>query len=287
MKRSGFKRKRYDWKPKVKPLGFSGRTGQLRRSKCAVCGAALRQGTRFCSYTCAASARRKRVNKTCQQCGTAFEVHPCRVGKACSDKCARLLRRTRVARTCLNCGAEFTTAPSQFKYHKGAGRYCSKHCANQGRIKEAAKRPEGKRYARRHADREWQRAVRERDNFTCQRCGKQEKYIHAHHVAPRSIRPDLIHDVNNGKCLCAFCHLWCHYHPIEARELGLLSNDAYERNKRPKNYCTVCGERAFGHGFCLKHYKRFQKYGDPLLTKRHGGGRYGEIVRVAPDVSMR
>jgi hypothetical protein len=34
------------------------------------------------------------------------------------------------------------------------------------------------------------------------------------------------------------------------------------------NSCTIedCGNRAFGHGFCNKHYKRWRKYGDPLGT---------------------
>ena len=70
--------------------------------------------------------------------------------------------------------------------------------------------------------------MREKDQYACQRCGKVEKYIHTHHVAPRGRRPDLRHDVNNGKCLCNSCHSWVHEHPIEATACGLLSGDSYE-----------------------------------------------------------
>jgi len=213
-----------------------------------------------------------RVEKTCQQCGVIFSVHRCRVGTACSVKCARLLKRTRVTRICRNCSAEFAFAPSQLKHYKGGGKYCSRLCKAKGTIKETADKPIRDRYGRsnRTADKDWQLAVRERDDYTCQRCGKQEDHIHTHHVAPRSIRPDLIHDIDNGKCLCAHCHLWCHHHPIEARALGLLSNDPYERAKKERNSCSVCGDRCFGLGYCRMHYKRFKKYGDPLLTRTRG-----------------
>jgi len=78
------------------------------------------------------------------------------------------------------------------------------------------------------ADKQWKEAVRLKDNFTCQRCGVQQVYIHAHHVAPRARRPDLKYEISNGKCLCNGCHTWVHGHPIEAKEAGLLSGETYE-----------------------------------------------------------
>ncbi|SRR6266545_913273 len=31
--------------------------------------------------------------------------------------------------------------------------------------------------------------------------------------------------------------------------------------------CSICGDPATGHGWCMKHYTRWRRYGDPLFTK--------------------
>lgn len=107
-----------------------------------------------------------RVARTCKQCGKVFTAWRSAMGKACSDRCARLLRRTKVDRVCKTCGKDFRINPSQFTHYKGAGQFCSKPCANEGRIREKAVAPITDRYGRtrRQADRDWQQAVRERDN---------------------------------------------------------------------------------------------------------------------------
>lgn len=85
-----------------------------------------------------------------------------------------------------------------------------------------------KTYSEPLADKKWKKEVKERDENTCQRCFKQG-FVHAHHVAPRSRRPDLKHELSNGISVCFDCHQWIHNNPIEATELGLLSNEAYEK----------------------------------------------------------
>lgn len=76
----------------------------------------------------------------------------------------------------------------------------------------------------------WSQAVRGRDDHRCQRCGKRdEENNHAHHIAPRSRRPDLKSDLNNGITVCPDCHAWIHSHPIEAEAAGLLSSETYEK----------------------------------------------------------
>jgi 5-methylcytosine-specific restriction endonuclease McrA len=87
-------------------------------------------------------------------------------------------------------------------------------------------------HSRPNADRKWMIAVRQKDDFTCQRCGKYELLIHTHHVNPRSRRPDLKHEISNGKCLCLECHNWVHNNPIEATRLGLLSTESYELSRK-------------------------------------------------------
>lgn len=54
-------------------------------------------------------------------------------------------------------------------------------------------------------DKEWSRLVRERDEYKCQICGKQSKYVNAHHFIRRAVLPTRL-DIQNGISLCAQCH---------------------------------------------------------------------------------
>lgn len=74
----------------------------------------------------------------------------------------------------------------------------------------------------------WSKAVRRRDSYTCQRCGRHSIYNHAHHIATRRRRPDLKYEVSNGTTLCFDCHVWVHDYPKLACKLGLLSTATYE-----------------------------------------------------------
>ena len=77
---------------------------------------------------------------------------------------------------------------------------------------------------------EWRTSVLERDGYKCQypKCKISHKSLHAHHVAPRSRRPDLKYTVSNGKGLCFTHHETVHKYPIKAEELGLLSTRSME-----------------------------------------------------------
>lgn len=54
--------------------------------------------------------------------------------------------------------------------------------------------------------RQWQNAVKKRDKYTCQCCGKRYKEITVHHIFPFSDYENLRFDVDNGICLCKDCH---------------------------------------------------------------------------------
>jgi 5-methylcytosine-specific restriction endonuclease McrA len=68
--------------------------------------------------------------------------------------------------------------------------------------------------------REWRRSVFIRDEFTCQRCGKRQIYITAHHIKSfskivkendiknlqQALECKELWDVNNGMTLCEDCH---------------------------------------------------------------------------------
>ena len=53
---------------------------------------------------------------------------------------------------------------------------------------------------------EWRRKVFERDDYTCQICGKRGVRLNADHVEPYFLRPDLALAVSNGRTLCEGCH---------------------------------------------------------------------------------
>jgi hypothetical protein len=53
----------------------------------------------------------------------------------------------------------------------------------------------------------WRTAVFERDNFTCEKCGKRGGEIEAHHIKSYKKYPELRLDVDNGMTLCKQpCH---------------------------------------------------------------------------------
>ena len=53
----------------------------------------------------------------------------------------------------------------------------------------------------------WRKSVFERDNFTCQFCGKHGGYLHADHIKPFSLFPSLRFKLSNGRTLCVPCHI--------------------------------------------------------------------------------
>lgn len=56
----------------------------------------------------------------------------------------------------------------------------------------------------------WRRKVYERDNYTCQDCGKRPPVVYAHHLKSYTYYPALRTVVGNGITLCYDCHLLAH-----------------------------------------------------------------------------
>lgn len=52
----------------------------------------------------------------------------------------------------------------------------------------------------------WRISVFKRDNFTCRECNVKGKRLHAHHIAPKSLYPELMFSLDNGITLCEECH---------------------------------------------------------------------------------
>ena len=104
------------------------------------------------------------------------------------------------------------------------------------------KKPSPRQKLQKKLDQAWKVAVKERDDYTCQHCGKQGSgsNIHASHVVPRSAGNRLKWDILNGKALCFHCHmnLW-HKDPVRMGE--------WFREKFPDRMAYLDEQRALGH----------------------------------------
>lgn len=184
------------------------------------------KSSKFCSVKCRAEARSKlteKVERACGHCGISFTTTPNQItrgyGKFCSVKCARKSRVTSEERLCKHCGKSFTATPSTNKVYcsnkcrfadrpqkvsvkcehcgndfmihqyrlKGGVRFCSKECQSLGAVGENSKLWLGHRIDYRGANWNRQRKIaRERDNNTCQCCGRKwqegERLFAVHHI---------------------------------------------------------------------------------------------------------
>lgn len=101
------------------------------------------------------------------------------------------------------------------------------------------------------ADRRWSQEVRERDDYTCQRCGRMHERnsvgLHAAHIFSRGIMRTR-HDIDNGISLCYGDHRWFDSRSKEDREAfarNILGDERYEalkiraRNPRKRQPCQA------------------------------------------------
>jgi hypothetical protein len=94
----------------------------------------------------------------------------------------------------------------------GEGRfYCSDSCRNSCSIFQRRKYPKGfKPATSREVQPELRQLVFERDDYTCQKCGKFDTEIHCHHIDPVSQNPIESADIDNCITLCKGCHKEVH-----------------------------------------------------------------------------
>lgn len=157
---------------------------------------------------------------------------------------------------CGQCGAQLTRKRYNGRREDRARflsrRYCDQTCASLGRLKtdptEAAIR---KRYLRFRG-------------HICEKCGTTE-HLGLHHIDLNPANNEL----SNLMTLCDSCHTKWHW----------------DHGKEPSSQrlaCSICGKPSKAFGLCLKHYQRYKKHGDPLLTMKKNGSQYTLVKEDRP-----
>jgi 5-methylcytosine-specific restriction endonuclease McrA len=223
------------------------KASKLRQTTCPVCGKIFTfypsWPRTYCSHVCAGKVNASNTGKpvgtryqtTCEECGKTFSTVPSQAARFCSQTCfgrwnsehirgdahptkGRTYNRPKhlVALTCPVCQEAFQVKAS----HAKRRRFCSKAC--MGAWQAANIRGEANFHWKGGYEpyygpnwRKQRRAARERDKYTCQRCGKQEsecgKELDVHHVVPFRVfgfrRYAEANKLTNLVSLCAACHL--------------------------------------------------------------------------------
>lgn len=206
---------------------------------CEQCGKGFKSGqikSRFCSQEChykwqsenvrgLNNPNYRRIICNCDYCGkeinktlTEYKNYK---NHFCSQECHYKWKSEnwvgknnphyrRVICKCLNCGKEmelhnfkkdttkFCSSSCFYEYNKGENNY------NYNPNKTQEEREQGRNI---EGYRDFIKGVYERDNYTCQCCGKRGNgEINAHHIYGYAEYKDLRTDVDNGVTLCEDCH---------------------------------------------------------------------------------
>ena len=151
----------------------------------------------------------ERIKRECERCGIEFSVQPNAMKKAGGGKyCSLACRKNRVDKTCKECGKAFEIQVCEERW--GQGSFCGIECKSawQSANVNGRNHPNylGDDYQREYPNvfNAVKDAIRERDKRTCQVCGVSEngKKLCVHHIDydKNNTAP------NNLITLCPSCH---------------------------------------------------------------------------------
>ena len=161
---------------------------------------------------------RKGKVRNCANCGKEKYIQPCHLIKKnifCNKICCGAFKtRTGVVEySCTICCKKVRVVVSQLKLRNRST--CSYACAALLQRKKALERRKKLGYTKHQLDRlaryspemaEWRKAVFQRDNYTCQECGKRGCELNADHIKPFAYFEELRFELSNGRTLCVPCH---------------------------------------------------------------------------------
>lgn len=179
-----------------------------------------------------------RKNKTCVACTASAKAYTHAVGKRCKICNIRRHDVDQKYQVCPDCFQEKTKCPQcgndmpKYKKRGLLRSSCSFRCskllhpntheqatrAQKTRFKDHVYKSHQNKTARGSYEyKEWRKAVYERDNYTCQKCGLKSGNgkaveLHPHHIKPFATFTELRFEVSNGITLCKDCHKKEHKH---------------------------------------------------------------------------
>lgn len=144
----------------------------------------------------------RKPNKNCEVCGKAFYTIPSRNYRHCSYQCSGIAKkgkpqeelfsnphRIQKGHTPWNKGKD-GVMPSGDQHHNWRGGRTAESQLIRNSI----------------AMKTWRESVFERDDYTCQLCGKRGGDLQADHIKQFAYYPELRFDLDNGRTLCKPCH---------------------------------------------------------------------------------
>lgn len=166
------------------------------------------------------------LQKNCLVCGHLFQKPvncslrdwqyrkycsvPCKDKAPRSQKTILKMRLAKVGKPTWNKGKYLT------EEHKNALRKKHKPISEENRMKMRGRRPWNKigygitpinERIRKSPDyKDWRKKVFERDDYTCQSCGKHGGNLNADHIKAFALFPELRFELSNGRTLCVPCH---------------------------------------------------------------------------------
>lgn len=197
-------------------------TNPTRQVPCVVCGKATGVSGRppgqrkTCSAKCGYELRKRttRPQRSCNHCGEMYWPQGSFRVKFCSRKCYIAdigTRRAMLTATCMECGSKFKRTAAALKRVRHA--FCGNACVRKFFVGEKSPMFRGDKDPNRGAA--WNRraeAIRERDGYSCRRCGLCQtgngQKLSVDHVKPwRSFEDkDAANHPSNLVSLCRSCH---------------------------------------------------------------------------------
>lgn len=223
-----------------------------QKMACEHCGkkfvAYLGDNRKYCSQSCYWQSKENKVDCTCKHCGQPFKTVPGELrkggGNYCSRKCFFADHTGKnnpswkggyFELTCKQCCETFRLKMGVYGPSQAESRqFCCHACkiaywrahpeATTNWKNGATAKHEMERKSWRYI--EWRKFIFERDNYTCRKCKKQGKRLHAHHLYEFSKYPHLRYSIDNGHTLCRDCHKALKGKELEYRvSIGLPAHD--------------------------------------------------------------
>ena len=188
---------------------FANQNATLRNKECLLCkkifycryGEGLGRWEKkiYCSNDCNWKSKYNGNNINCLSCGKEFYINAKAPNKYCSKQCAN---KAMIGKIPINAWKKGDNVSTRTQFKKGEVRISGEN----NNFWKGGIYPLHLKLRKTPEYLKWRDSVKERDNYTCQICGKIGGYLHSDHIKPFALYPQLRTDINNGRTLCVPCH---------------------------------------------------------------------------------